>query len=78
MNLAQTYFCFKLTLFSTYWHTFQMQTLKNCYIDAGFALKKVFIDNQGQRKKLGTFFYFTFFSDRPTLQILKKICAPGN
>ena len=38
----------------------------------GFALKKAFIDNQSQRKKLGIFFYFPFFSDRLTLQILKK------
>ena len=43
-----------------------MQTWKNRYVDAGFALKKVFIDNQSQRKKLGIFFYFPFFPDRPT------------
>ena len=30
---------------------------------AGFALKKVFIDNQNQSKKLEIFFYFPFFSD---------------
>lgn len=47
-------------------------------IDAGFAIIKVFIDIQSQSKKLGIFFYFPFFSDRPTLQILKKIRAPGN
>ena len=35
-------------------------------IDTGFALKKVFIDNQSQCKKLGIFFYFPFFpTDRP-------------
>ena len=47
--------------------------------DAGFALnlKKVIIDNQSQCKKLGIFL-FSFFSDQPTLQILKKVCAPGN
>ena len=41
-----------------------MQTLKNRYrsLDARFALKKVFIDNQSQRKKLGIFFLFCFFS----------------
>ena len=55
-----------------------MQTLKNRYTDVGFALKKFFIDNQSQRKKLGIFFYFPLFSHRPTLQILKKIRAPGN
>ena len=55
-----------------------MQPLKNRYTDAGFALKKAFIDNQSQCKKLSFFFYFPFFPDRPTLQILKKIRAPGN
>ena len=55
-----------------------MQTLKNRYMDAEFALKKAFIDNQSQRKKLGNFFYFPFFPNRPTLQILKKIRAPRN
>ena len=55
-----------------------MQTLKNRYTDAGFALKKAFIDNQSQCKKLGIFFYFPFLNDRPTLQILKKIRAPRN
>ena len=38
-----------------------MQTLKNRYTDARFAVKKVFIDNQNQRKKLGIFFIFLFF-----------------
>ena len=42
-----------------------MQTLKNHYMDAGFALKKAFIDNQSQCKKLGIFFLFSF-SFRPT------------
>ena len=55
-----------------------MQALKNRYTDAGFALKKAFIDNQSQCKKLEIFFYFPFFCDRPTLQILKKIRALGN
>ena len=41
-----------------------MQTLKSRYTDAGFALKKAFIDNQSQRKKSGNFFIFLFF--RPT------------
>ena len=44
----------------------------------GFALKKAFIDNQSERKKLEIFFIFLFFSDRPTLQILKKIQAHRN
>ena len=44
-----------------------MQTLKNCYTDAGFALKKAFIDNQSQckKQKIGDFFLFSFFV-RPT------------
>ena len=42
-----------------------MQTLKNRYTDAGFAQKKVFIDNISQRKKIGDFF-FIFFFFRPT------------
>ena len=45
--------------------------MKNHYTDAGFALKKAFIDNQSQCKKL-FFFYFPFFPDRLTLQILEK------
>ena len=49
-----------------------MQTLKNRYTDAEFVLKKAFIDNQSQCKKLGNFFLFSFFSDRQILQILKK------
>ena len=29
-------------------------------------------------QKIGDFFLFSFFSDRPTLQILEKTRAPGN
>ena len=53
-----------------------MQTLKNRNTDAGFALKKAFIDNQSQRKKLGNFFYFPFFlTDRP-FKFWKKSVLP--
>ena len=56
-----------------------MQTLKNHNMDAGFALKKAFIANQSQHKKLGNFFFiYLFLSNRPNLQILEKICAPRN
>ena len=55
----------------------KMQTLKNRYtVDAGFALKKVFIDNQSQRQKLGIFFIFSFFpTDRP-FKFWKKSVVP--
>ena len=55
-----------------------MQTLKTRNTDAGFALKKTSIANQSQRKKLGNFFLFSFFSrptDRP-FKFWKKSVLP--
>ena len=74
--ILHKYIYFKVTLISTYWHTFQMQTLKNRYTNAGFTLKKAFFDYQRQHKKIGEFFLFHFFF-RPTdpSNFEKNLCS---
>ena len=48
---------------------------KSLYIDAGFALKKVFIDNQSQRTKLGIFFISLFFRPTDPSNVEKNLCS---